>query len=285
MSLALDDQLTPESMRLFIDHNDKPKARRPYAGRRNVVRILHDLLEHGPAKEKSGRATLVLRERLEARGDIEASSNGDFLNVLSMTLKDLGEHGLVARQMNGKRTFLIEASVDWDFLDAAGYGYDYVPKVGVKPPPPEPKVEVESPEPPPALAIVEHRTDPSNNVLELVDDSFRVDADRLRPIGYLVEASRLVAMAVSEWENPDTKLGYRLADVLEENDRLRRKLHLAEDRCHALSGERDGLRRAKQMLEANFDRLAKGSFDEAGYRRFKELDKLIRSAPSPTKAD
>jgi hypothetical protein len=35
------------------------------------------------------------------------------------------------------------------------------------------------------------------------------------------------------------------------------------------------------MLEANMSNMAKGAFNEQDYRRFIELDKIVRTAPGP----
>jgi hypothetical protein len=118
----------------------------------------------------------------------------------------------------------------------------------------------------------------------------RVDTAGLEPIGILIEAVRLISTAIPLTMSaanaaPDVDVLDRLAATLADNERLRRKLSQLGDELHATKAERDGLRKAKHMLETNLSDMAKGSLNEQNYRRYVDLDRLVRAAPGSLKGD
>lgn len=283
MSLAADAipaKPTVESIQLLIDQNGSPGGRRPYASRRNIARILWDLIEQGPAESDSGQATNVLKLRL---GALEPSRVGDAEGLgtgFSAQLRQLEDWGLIAREVGGKRTYRITATVAPATLTAAGYDRAYCGTVPRRAEPLSLIGETEpDTEPEPALIISEQWvTEP------------KVDTDGLAPVGYLIEAVRLISQAIPMTMipaaiDPNPEVLDRLATTLADNERLRRKLAQLGDELHATKQERDGLRKAKTMLEHNLSDMAKGALNEQHYRRFVELDRLVRSAPGSTKGD
>jgi hypothetical protein len=203
--------------------------------------------------------------------------------------------GLIRRDMNGKRCYRIESLVTGQALAAAGYGRR---RVDMPAPTDEPLTVAEpEPEPTPPLVLVpRHSTHPS--VYPEVDEALpddeplssavHVDTASLQTFGLLVEAMRLVGLAMAQLpalSAPDPGVAQRLATTLEENQRLRHRAARAEDLNVALKAERDGAVRMKQALQANLDNMAKGAFSPEQYRKFIELDRTMRAAPTSAKGD
>lgn len=288
--------LTPEAIRLFIDQNgNRGGGRRSHASRRNIVRVLWDLIDNGAVENKSGRATQELR----ARVTIEATQSGrgpelaEDSTFFTFLLKEMDRAGLIDRLLYGRRTLRIEAAVTGDDLIAAGYPRSYSgsdPAINVLPL--EDEDSDETPEDSSDAAIGDDASQelPPESEPDPELPPITVNVDGLTVTGILIEAMSLLSRAIPLTAGSDTpevnpEVLDRLATVLADNERLRRKLREAGDNLRAVQAERDGLRRAKQMLEANLSEMARGSLNEQTYRRYVELDRLVRSAPGSMKGD
>jgi hypothetical protein len=203
-------------------------------------------------------------------------------------LRQLERHGVIARKLNGKRCYLIEATVTPDLMVRAGYSKRFAGITALTPveePLAEPAPEPIEPtfDSPPALVMIQEPA-------LIGAPEVRVDTAGLEPVGILIEAVRLISTAIPLTMSaanaaPPVDVLDRLASTLADNERLRRKLSQLGDELHAAKAERDGLRKAKHMLETNLSDIAKGSLNEQNYRRYVELDRLVRAAPGSLKGD
>lgn len=272
-----------------------------------IVGTLWNLLDDGPIHSDSGQATAVLMDRLIASGWTVPGSDGKdpkgkgataiqrtgtFTHCYTLPM---AKAGLLARTTRGKRTFDISCAVPAELLVEAGYDRAYagrnlevVADAARYDDEPTPTTEAE-PEAPP-LVVREHEQQLSlDDQYEDLLAEVKVNEVAMRPAAMLVEAVRLISSAVEALPSLalagiDHEMAGRLADTLAENQRLRRKASEATSEVAALRAERDGLRRMKQMLEINLDKMAKGTFDEQSYRRYVDVKRMMEQPPGSAKA-
>ncbi len=271
----------------YAQQSGRKRSEYPQVRTRKAA-ILWYLVHHGGALEdSSGRATAVMNEAIQP---VAPSSTG--LTNFTATLTELELDGLLAREVHGRRTkSLVLMVTEEELARHPHYGSDpwkrVTPPLRVVPPrvevpevvpalPTEVLPEVASAVVPPAVEEEEPWTPPP------LDPSVDPQALLSHAITFIAQA-----MATSRPNQPehDPKVLHRLSETLDENQRLRRKVGAAGDEIMALRTEVRGLREAKRALEANIATIAKGALDEAGYRRFIDLDRLVRTAPTSGKGE
>lgn len=256
--------------------------------RNRKAAVLWYLAHHGGALEDaSGRATAVMNEAIQP---VAPSKTG--LTNFTATLTELEIDGLLAREVHGRRTKSLVLMVTPEQLaEHPHYGDDpwkrETPPLRVVPP------REDEPEVVPALA-----TEGLPALASAVPEVVVVEEEAwtpppldpsVDPQALLSHAITFIAQAMAtsrpNQTEMDPKVLHRLSETLDENQRLRRKVGQAGDEIIALRHEVSGLRAAKRSLEANIATIAKGALDEPAYRRFIDLDRLVRTAPGSAKGE
>lgn len=251
------------------------------------------LLAAGDVSDPSGRAVHKLNAMLDRHPKLSKVSTSTLTHILARLEAD----NLLIRNTSGKRTYDISLAVTKPELVAMGHNRN--PWTGVKlvdepdtkivldleapAPIPEPEpvelpLVLDAPEP----VIVE---EPDADVIPMWEaPTLPLEAD---PHALLAVAVTFIAQAISvskpAGEVPMPDVLERLSLALEDNQRLRNRNSQIGEELAAVKAERDGLRKAKNVLEQNLRTIATGRLDEGALRRFRELDGLVRSAPGSAK--
>lgn len=262
---------------------------------------LHE--EGGEVHDSSGQAGRKLAEMAKARGYVIARthepdhSTGSALSSLLGQL-DHGDRygGCIEREMNSKRTFTIRLLLDVEQLPprphpvvikqapsspaAGGSG----PRPAEDPtpmPPAEPTPAPEAPEQPEtALVLAQPDVEVVHPVLPplaIVDDADPV-AILLQIQDLSMTAVLAVAKSIGERGEPVVDAderdhqAKRLADTLEENNRLRRKVNDHAETISAKTKEINALRQALKVAQGNLHAIQQNA-NEAGQRE-RNLAKL-----------
>lgn len=164
---------------------------------------------------------------------------------VAKTLQTLEEQGFVAREVSGKRTFEIVLCALPDKVRIEMLG---VPTAFVSAPVAE--------EPTQVTTLADLPPFPTAHMLSLVQTT----PPEPDAIDYARLADELLRTAAEVIDRPhlDGIVKVRLADTLEENQRLKARLRVIEDENIALKNEASGLRRAKVTLEENLKAAIRG---------------------------
>jgi hypothetical protein len=187
---------------------------------------------------EGGNATGALMRRLTKRG-----YNPPGRQAMHQRLRVMAERECIERVIAGSWTVAIRLT-------------------DTEPPGPNPFEEPERPEPsfavddePAELVAVEPKPEPINAT------------DRLLAI--MRHAGDLLAQGV---EDVDETMRERLAETLEENQRLRSKLAEAQDLARARGSEIEGLRKQNHQLETNLEKVIKGRpVDDRGFNALRNM--------------
>ena len=202
------------------------------------------ILPHLPVEDDSGRATVILAERSGYAG----TPSG-----LTQLLKSMEDDGLIERVVRGKRTYAIRLAIT------------QIKEIEVAPREVflgRPAPAAETPKPAPRLE------DP-------------LDYDALA--GRLLERVIAAATAPDRMQADLKSMSARLSSVLEDNDRLRSKLAVAETEVRARKVEIDGLRQRLVMMQSNIDSMLRAPHIHIGREAeqyLRELARLMRQPPN-----
>jgi len=262
---------------------------------RKKAAVLWWLAEHGGTLESgSGVATSELADAITP---LVRAGERTGLAAFSGLLTALENDGLVIRDVRGRRVFSVALVPTADELRKhPRYGRNPWPHTNGQPKP-EPVATIAD-EPLDGstqdVGPVEPHASTVNAALraEVVNEQPDLFADwtpppaptpNADPHTLLGLAMSYIAQAVATSrpiERTDPQVLQRLASTLDDNQRLRTKLAVAEDTAHALRDEVTGLRKVKAMLEDNVRTIAAGRLDEGALRRFRELERFMQAPPN-----
>jgi len=253
------------------------------AMRNRKAAVLWWLAHHGGTiTNHSGRASVELAASI-APIDPAATRVKNFTSMLA----EMEADELILRDVKGKRTMAVTLVPTADELARhPRYGVDPWPTNGnpARPVQPDLRVVTAAEEQPSPIVTVRPADGPTAAVdAEWTPPPLAPNAD---PHALLAQAMAYIAQAMASSKPvtaADPTLLGRLAFTLEDNQRMRVKLNAARDEVVALHAEVTGLRQAKHALEENLRVIANGRLDEGALRRFKELDRMVRSAPGTHK--
>lgn len=259
--------------------------------------VVRYLWEHGGVSDEKGGATGVLFDGIrEAYPDAQL---GKHPTAVTMLMADDFNAPAFDRKVNGKRTYAIDlVAMPETWLRKLEYDLEHR-KNGHHPQPIEEPVAAEPIEEPPAA--VNGHTPTDDEINELLD-SIQTDAPTVfetsPPID--LEVASQVAMSllttvveiisagtptvvdtkVRQLQSDLETVASRLAQRLEENERMRRQLREVGDEVRALRQERDGLRSRLRATETNLQAALKGETSQAVTAEInKRIDQFMRVAP------
>jgi regulator of replication initiation timing len=268
----------------WLELTDMPKKALTWTNSRNA--ILRSLWHHGPYRDKSGLASRKLINDMLALG-YSTPEAGAFNSLTHSTVFQPVLH----REINGKRCYLIQ------LVALPESWYAHLPSTNGHPvielppePAPEPEPEVE----PAGSVVAVTATDPAP-VVEVDEEPMELQVASavatalLTQVIEIISAGPMVTVTndspqVAELQADIRQAHARLAQRLEENDKLRRELRAVRDEHAATIFERDGLRQRLKATEYNLERALKGDnqriiMDEV----HREVDRMMRAKPVTTK--
>lgn len=251
------------------------------------IAILTALWEHGQFTDKSGRASRPVIEAAQRHG-YKPTEAGAYLSVINAPVFA----PCIRREMNGKRTFkvqLVALPESWlaqmpkingtkvhpavPERDATeeGTGAGSVQGEALLPPPPTDPVPATEPVEEPALEIQVANAVATALLTQVIEILSAKPADVVGP--QMLELQKDLAVAQS-----------RLAQRLEENEKLRRVLRQTQDELAAAHYERDGLRQRLRAAEHNLEQAMKGDRNQVVMAEVhREIDKMMRAKPGTVK--
>lgn len=155
----------------------------------------------------------------------------------------------------------------WDEIAHAHPAQDASPVTVILPPLPDPDVEPLPELPLDQLASQQIAMSLLTEVITLIQ-SGNVDDQRLI----------ILRKELDQTQN-------RLAQRLEENDRMRQQLRAAGDEIAALKVERDGLRQRNRLLEHNLNEASKNAGREVSAEVNRRIEQFMRERPNPKGPD
>lgn len=213
--------------------------------------VLRTLYENGGAiRDSSGQATSKLHNMLSTDSTQQATTQ---------MLSTMEDYGLIERDINGKRCYAIvlkEIPKDWKIIDPA----------------------------PNELHIEQLEASIADMILE---DSYVAEpismADKLlEKIKHSIADLPDYEQVIKDLEQQRDHYKHRVAELLEENNRIRYKLDPALDEVKAQKEINAGLRRQILELENNIRTLAKNDSDiTRKMKNLKDFQRFISEAPRP----
>lgn len=245
-------------------------------------RLLIEAIAEGPLSDSSGRASVLLWDRMVKRG------YGGKQIAMNGLLLDTSMRYAIRRDLKGKRCFHIELEripARWE----PWLGREAAPVVEA--PIEVPPIE-EEPTPPPAEEVVVapdyfpedvSSSEPESDLgaLRLIV-SEHVAAALLTRVTTIIGTHEEALRAVAERDEARE----RLATALEEHERQRKRLTLLGEELAATKTERDGLRTRLRMCESNLGKLTGKNgdvtrlVDELVHQ---QLDRVMRETPHPSR--
>ena len=273
-----------------------PKALTNWHGSKPLV--IRELWEHGPAIDANGGATAVLYERMQKHYPNTFHKLPE-RSAITPLLSDEGNAPAFERNVKGKRCYSIElvAMPDVWYRKLIGdlgirmptFAATPVALNGTKPEP------IEATEPPPVVQLDEFvSTDTETLSIDIPDvsgPSIEVEIAGQVAMELLTRVVEIISAGDSHGVT-DVKLRQlqteyetvagRLAQRLEENDRMRRQLRETGEELAAVKLERDGLRQRLRQTEANLTSALKGESAHAVTTEvMKRVDRIMRETPRP----
>lgn len=267
-------------------------GKRSYDVTNDAVRVtLQTLAERGPIEDKSGRATLVLHKRASRRSKHIRQLA---MNAYTMKLKDMEDHGLITREVRGKRTRSIALAIDPDTFPAEWAADDprSAYRAAVEAAAPE-REHVEDtappesppPESPPVPEVIVLDTSPAN-------DDINYDALAAALLAQCIDAATRNGQDGEQDRDRHSYLSAQLVNAHTQLEKAQQRVRALEQDVEVLRGrvmsmrvDRDEEKRLREGVEANLSRVvqqlrANGSaaFQLDDHQR-RALSKLISEIP------
>lgn len=213
-----------------------------------VIRVLSEA--GGRVEDKSGQAVRVLHGKLGSEVSLKALTNA---------LGSMESHGLVEREIRGKRTYGIRLA-----MPEAGMRGESEPNGSTVPPGPQGQVLPDDPEP--------HITGPGA-------DGMSADGE----VDYRLLADALLTRVaeVIDTQTSTADLQTRLATLLADREKFRRQVSQLGEDLTAIKHERDGLRKRLQQAETNIQAMLDPRNKVGlGDRHRRALERFMQATPS-----
>lgn len=266
--------------------DSQPHGLKQWSGQKPV--LIRYLWEHGEIKDKqSGRATSKLSKQLHKQYPDDAAEN--ITSITALLVSPINQPAF-SRDVNGKRTYsinLIALPQTWysklmrDIKQRTNGTATAMAEAEIaisNEPAPDVTIDVGpsviSEQPP--LTVRPARAEPAIDL----DLTAAVAMSLLNSVVEMVSTggnSGQVAMELTEARQ-------RLAAVLEDNEKWRRRFRESGDELEAVKSERDGLRRRLQQTEANLQAALKGDAAQAVNAEIeKRIGRIMSERPQSAK--
>lgn len=275
-----------------------PKSIRMWIGSKPLV--VRELWEHGPATDMGGRATGVLMERIREHYPntvYELAQPSAMHSLLSGTANAAAFH----RKTKGKRTYEIELTAMpevWYEKLRSDMG-ESMPTFAAIPvttngnhaepiEATEPFIDSVLSNPDMILPVEKSLPEVYSPVIE-VEIASQVAMELLTRVIEIVAAGDSGGMRdtrIRQLQTDMESVTGRLAQRLEENDRMRKQLRETGEELQAVKSERDSLRQRLRQTEANLNAALKGESAHAVTTEvMKRVDRIMRETPKPNQGD